>query len=186
MCWPLLNMYSENFGLGPGGFHFWGYLYKSEEVIIHIHIPIRKHVRMCFIHTYIYIYIMRKHVCMYHIGITVGYGIWLQFNTSLAPRGTAPTKTPQCSLSLARGWRAPNLQSAGSRRWSPGQPACCSGIQFKLPYLWKYRFFRLIYTCFYQMIEFLLDYGNLKIEFLMPRPTVVPGVLNGLCYSLPP
>ena len=24
MYWPLLNMYSENFGFGPGGFFIWG------------------------------------------------------------------------------------------------------------------------------------------------------------------
>ena len=31
--WPLLNMYSENFGFGLGGFYYWGDLFKSEEVI---------------------------------------------------------------------------------------------------------------------------------------------------------
>ena len=36
MYWPLLNMYSENFGFGPGGFYYKGYLYKSEEGIFHI------------------------------------------------------------------------------------------------------------------------------------------------------
>ena len=29
-------MYSENFGFGPGGFYYWGYLYKTQEGIIYI------------------------------------------------------------------------------------------------------------------------------------------------------
>ena len=36
MYWPLLNMYSENFGFGLGGFYYWGDLFKSGEVIISI------------------------------------------------------------------------------------------------------------------------------------------------------
>ena len=45
MYWPLLNMYSENFGFGPGGFYYWGYLYKSGEVIGRIQIegPVEIH-----------------------------------------------------------------------------------------------------------------------------------------------
>ena len=33
MYWPLLNMYSENFGFGPGGFSDWGDHFNSGEGI---------------------------------------------------------------------------------------------------------------------------------------------------------
>ena len=33
MYWSLLNMYSENFRFGLGGFYYWGDLFKSGEVI---------------------------------------------------------------------------------------------------------------------------------------------------------
>ena len=52
MYWPLLNMYSENLGFGPGGFCYQGDLYKSGEVIIHIDI----HMYTC-IHIYIDLHI---------------------------------------------------------------------------------------------------------------------------------
>ena len=34
MYWPLLSMHSENFGFGPGGFYYQGYLLKSGEGIM--------------------------------------------------------------------------------------------------------------------------------------------------------
>ena len=34
MYWPFLNMYSENFGFGPGGFYYQGDLFKSGEGFI--------------------------------------------------------------------------------------------------------------------------------------------------------
>ena len=36
MFWPLLNMYSEIFGFGLGGFYYWEGPFKSGEVIYHV------------------------------------------------------------------------------------------------------------------------------------------------------
>ena len=49
MYWPFLNMYSGNFGFGPGGFYYQGDLYESEEGIREMHHLI-----------YIYIYIQER------------------------------------------------------------------------------------------------------------------------------